>query len=338
MHVEQGETLTFREETERRDYRLEWRALRGGAALLDVLAADGAMPAPLERLASNGRAPLRLRFEGGVGGLGTAVLGGATPLAVERATVEAIWLPGHGADRLHPVAALFLEGPLALDSWAAADASVAEDPAPGRDLVDEVRDPELRYLLARGTARVLHLDAGSRGMSTWELAAVSREGREVPDWQERVRAAYGSGRLDLVADCRAVVREHAFGARRGRHLHEVPLLRILLASEIESSGRRWTWRSVVVVEPGSRDAAPASPAGLPASTFRIVTLRDRRYRHGPSGLVGAVLGAFGSAGAWLLERGLGFRPDRSDGWGDWFRGWEKSGQGEAHRKRASRSP
>jgi len=310
LHVEPGETRVVREEVARRTVPMRWRELEASAMVLD--GEEGAV---------------RVRFPRGGGGLGLAILRGETPLAADGAVVEATRFED---GRLYPIARLRLEG----SRWRMAPRRREGDPAPGRDLLDEVKDNDGRFRLATGVQNVV----GSR-FSTFELAAVRRSGGDVPDWQERARDARVSGRVERVEGCTAILREHAFGARRGKHFWELPLLDVLLAGEVlgDRDERRWEWSGVVAIGRAAPGGAEGPARALPAPSMELVTVRDRSYRHGPGAVTGAVLRALAYAGAWLVEKGLQWTPE-PDGWGEWFWEWRTGGRGKAHGSRRSGSP
>jgi hypothetical protein len=338
LHVEKGEKITIRQEGARYETKLEWREIHDSRVVLGVIKGDDALPSPLAIAHASGHSTLDLRFPYDGGGVGRAILRGRTPLEADRATVEAIWLPNSGFAWLHPVVQLKLEGPLSLHRWLEPTRSVPEDPAPYVDLLDEIPSGDFRYRMARGVERVMRLNFGSDVPSTWELAEVHCDGERIDDWQERARMALARGRVDLLEGCTAVIRENAYGARRGRHYHEVPLLHVMLASEVEGSARRWTWSGLAAVTPKRPNyELPPLPDDLPPATIRIITLHDKTFQHGPSAFTHGVLSVAGFLAAWVVERGLGMTP-AADGWAEWFDNWLTGGQGNARHRRKARAP
>ena len=338
LHIEPGEVRSVREEVKREEVRLVWREMHDSRLVLDVVPGDAALPSPLAVPHASGLSSLRLRFPYDAGGVGLALLGGQTPLTVESAVVEAVWLPDAGSTRLFPVARLRLEGPLSLQRWIDPVRDVPEDPAPYRDLLNDVKDSDFRFKLARGVARVMRLNFGGDVPSTWELAAVGRDGEEVTDWQDRARIALTKGRVDALEGCVAIVRENAWGARRGKHCHRLPLLHILLASEVEGTSRRWSWSGLAVLAPERpRSDVPPLPGPLPQVSLRLRTLRDREYRHGPSAFAHGVMSAAAYLGALFVEYGLEWPGDR-DHWAKWWDDWHTGGQGKASGRQRSRAP
>ncbi|MHC4407689.1 MAG: hypothetical protein ACYS0E_08160 [Planctomycetota bacterium] len=338
LHVEKGVTLTVREESKRQEVALAWRAFSESRIVLDVVAGDDALPAPLAIAHAAGHSTVSLRFPYDGGGVGLAILGGHTPLVADRATVETIWLPSAGFAWLHPVAQLKLEGPLSLAKWLDPVRVVVEDPAPYRDLLDEIENLEFRYQLARGVERVLRLNFGHDVPSTWELAAVYHGGERARDWQDRSRLALSKGRVDLLEGCTAVIRENAYGARRGKHYHQLPLIQVLLASEVDGTARRWSWSGLAAIAAARPNYdLPPLPEGLPMPSMRVVTLHDRTFRHGPSSFTYGLMSVAGYLGAVLVEYGLQWAP-APDGWTEWWNDWVTGGQGKSRHRRKSRAP
>ncbi|MEM8885231.1 MAG: hypothetical protein AAGD14_14280 [Planctomycetota bacterium] len=336
LHVQRGSMESVREEVARDNVPMRWREVQGTYVTADVIKGDDALPGPLALQHANGFSTVRLRFPYDGGGVGACILSGRTPLRAERAIVETIWIPALGFNWLHPVARLRLEGSLDVEQWKKQHREIFEDPAPYRDLIDDLKEPRVRYKVARGVERATRLNRPRPVLQTWELAGVYRGKQEVEDWQELVQLALTKGRIDLLDGCVAVLREYSLGRREGWFFHEVPLQHLVLATEVERIGSEWSWvgHTAITAERPIYDVPPL-PEGLPPISMRMVTVQDRSYRVGPGPLTYGLLSTFSFVGAFLIEYGLQWLPD-GDAFSGWFDNWSGSGQGQAYRRRNNR--
>ena len=131
---------SVREEIDHGTVDLAWREVRGSDIVVDVVKSADALPAPLAVPHASGFTSLNLRFPYDGGGVGVALLANKTPLALEKAVVEAVWLPGAGFTWLYPVGRVRFEGPLSMQRWTDPVRNLPEDVAPYRDLIEDVTD------------------------------------------------------------------------------------------------------------------------------------------------------------------------------------------------------
>ena len=280
---------------------LRWRSVDARTIVFDIVSNGQPLPRPLATAASNGLTSFVVRFPEGRGGLAQALMHNRAGLPSERFVLTVTLLEHDGTVELHPVLRIRVEGSIRLEQWLESAHPVEGDPAPYSDLIDEIESRDLRRHIGRGVLRAVKLAPQGAVASTWELAAVTDADGPVRDWQASAERALADGDLTRVEGWSAIIRENAFGRRKGDYIYAVPFANVLLAAEIEQEDGRWEWSGLAFgrnIRPPTRMAS--LPEGLPAATLRIETVRDRRYRSGLSRFQYALIAPLSKAYAWLV--------------------------------------
>ena len=133
--------------------------------------------------------------------------------------------------------------------------------------------------------------------------------------------------LRMIAGLEAIIRENAFGRKRGRYIRAVPLSRVILASDMKREGDRWAWSGFAFVEVVRPHATTARlPDDLPRATLLLKTVRDRKYRSGLSRFEYAIMRPLAATYAYVMDSL--FRTLDHDEWQRKLEEWRRKGWGQ----------
>jgi len=322
LSVDRGQEIVAKDRIASTDRSLRWRAVGPDRLTFQIVPGDEPLPGLLATAAENGFIDLHVRFPVDGSGLAMALLRRRTELRVESIRLDTVLLRQGSSEEFFPVAQMHFEGSISTQRWIDQVRGVESDPAPGKDLLDDLPVSTFRYSLCRGVDRAVSLGYLGGPQSTWELAAVLQDGQPVADWEARMRIALISGYFEAVDGLEAVIRRHAVGKMRGKHYYAVPLSHVLLASALEQDGHSWTWTGLAYVQlQRPHGEAAVLPDGLPDATIRIDTIRNRKIRSGLTTFEYLIVKPLSAAYAWIMGQVL-YITD-GDAWRETWSEWER---------------
>jgi len=287
---------------------------RNGLAFRLAPRPEDLLPPRLAEDYSKGYAWVRLEQPYRLGFLGKALALGHAPWQPERVEIVVKRVESKGGRLHHSPVLLHVFGRMPRLALRRAAPPAEEGP----DLLDAVRDDDLRIALGLATNAVMrHMPAAWGGRSAMDIhlwRAVLREGKPLDDPLAPIRAAIEQQSIAPLSGCEVVIRRHRPGDAGDALYVRAPLdvLFCMIEMQLDTDGwgQVWTWQGYWK---GQTDESPDAAQVRPARAHPTLRAVVEEYEiHNDSTLVTVLLTPFTLAGDLALMGLVAWAEGESD--------------------------